>query len=95
MLASNVNASFASWVTEMAGLVVILGGIGATLVFLSKISRQWERMQLALQTVADQLKEVIRDKDKEHAEIRATIVNVDSRLQQHEKWHMENPRLTG
>lgn len=84
------DTGLASLVAELAGLVVIIGGFSGAMIWLSRLSRQWQKMQDTLSTVLNKVQEIISDKEKEHAEMRAQILLGDQRLRDHEKWHMES-----
>lgn len=77
------------------GIVTLLGGIAALIRILWKASGIWSNVLSQIQSLAASMKEIVKDKEREHANLREAdahlrgqVDRLDARLAAHEQYHM-------
>jgi hypothetical protein len=74
-------------VAEGASTVAVLGGLTALARLLWRVSAQWTSAALRIQQLTDDLSELTRQKESDHARIAGRVDRVDAAVHRHLAWH--------
>lgn len=74
-------------ITAIGSLAFTVASTGA--VALWRSSRNWTRVNLALESLGEQIRNLVIVKDREHAQLSAELRRVSTAQAKHDRWHSE------
>ena len=84
-------------IAVIVGCIAILGALGALIRIFWKAFGIWSSVLDKIEGLAGSVKELVKDKEKEHANLREAdahlrgqVERIDTRLAAHEQYHMNN-----
>ena len=94
--------SLSAVIAVIVGCIAILGGIAALIRIFWKAFGIWSSVLDKIEGLAGSVRELVKDKEKEHANLREADANIrgqveriDMRLAAHEQYHMNGTTTTG
>lgn len=73
----------------MVVLAAVLGGLGWLLRSLLGVTQQWARTGVTIETLTGDIRDLVANKERDHARLDARVDRVEGRMERHEGWHAE------
>lgn len=74
----------------MVILAAVLGGMGWLLKTLLGVTQQWTRTGLIIENLTGDIRELVANKERDHARLDQRVDRVETRMERHEGWHAEH-----
>lgn len=74
----------------MVLLGTVLGAMGWLLRTLLGVTQQWARTGVTIETLTGDIRDLVANKERDHARLDMRVDRVETRVERHEGWHAEH-----
>lgn len=74
----------------MVLLGAVLGGLGWLLKSLLGVTQQWARTGVTIEALTGDIRDLVANKERDHARLERSIERTDQRVERHEVWHTDH-----